>query len=93
MFRNRVIYNINPIYDTEIVDDSIYEIKPKGFMNFTDDDNELSDFCLNFDSKNKNEGSKDTSESKNDSSCNFDAVYGNEEESNLIKKLNIKPKK
>ena len=93
LYRNRLLYNINTLLDVEIIDDCLYELKPKNYMNFTEDDNELADFSLNFDSKHKNDASKDTSESKNDSSYNFDAVYGGEEEHNLIKKLNIKPKK
>jgi len=93
--RSRLLFYVNPLLDMDMVDDSLYEIRPRKNMQFTEEETELADFWLNFDLKSNNDCSRDTTESKEDSSYNFEAVYGNEvdDDRNLIKKLKLKGKK
>lgn len=84
--RNRVNYYINPLLDLDLVDDSVYDLKPHKDMEFSSQELELAEYALGID---LGEG---TSESKEDSSYNFDQIYGHEAEDNIVRKLNLKSK-
>ena len=76
LLRSRLLHYTNPLLNMNLAQDIVYEAKPKKNMEFTKEENELAEFCLSYNSKKP--GQNENTFSKDDSSYNFESIYGTE---------------